>query len=307
MRHGVSRTRQAAAAARQRVRRRCVETDHASRRPKLCRHAARVLGGGAESGVRAYRRRGGKSAAASRAERAVADVSPARGSARGAWMQSAALSAAMRPASDLNPARRMCSSRRSAALTRCLGRGDGGGGERKSARRRRLTPRRHRALVGGALGLVREDGGGGAVTRRLCVARPARELECACVEMRLHVGDRDAGGDAAHEREEEEVGGLRGDVVWLLCLCQLLRLLDKLGAEEGRVIKEALGVRAGRRRAAPRLQRLLQRAQAAREAPARQRASVAKGGRRAVLADSVAECVAVRVDGHTAEPLPRAR
>mmetsp|Transcript_4052 Transcript_4052/g.12985 ORF Transcript_4052/g.12985 Transcript_4052/m.12985 type:complete len:283 (-) Transcript_4052:1033-1881(-) len=236
-----------------------------------------------------------------------AECVPARGSARGAWMQSAALSAAMRPASDLNPARRMCSSRRSAALTRCLGRGDGGGGERKSARRRRLTPRRHRALVGGALGLVREDGGGGAVTRRLCVARPARELECACVEMRLHVGDRDAGGDAAHEREEEEVGGLRGDVVWLLCLCQLLRLLDKLGAEEGRVIKEALGVRAGRRRAAPRLQRLLQRAQAAREAPARQRASVAKGGRRAVLADSVAECVAVRVDGHTAEPLPRAR
>ena len=114
------------------------------------------------------------------------------------------------------------------------GRGRGGGGERKSARRRRLTPRRHRALVGGALGLVREDGGGGAVTRRLCVAsagarsheymsssprlailprrlcvaRPARELEGARVEMRLHVGDRDAGGDAAHEREEEEVGGL---------------------------------------------------------------------------------------------------
>jgi len=51
--HGVSRTRQPAAAARQRVRRRCVETDHASRRPRLCRHAARILGSGAESGVRA--------------------------------------------------------------------------------------------------------------------------------------------------------------------------------------------------------------------------------------------------------------
>ena len=132
--HGVSRTRQPAAAARQRVRRRCVETDHASRRPRLCRHAARILGSGAESGVRAYRRRGGKSAAASRAERAVADVSPARGSARGAWTQSAALSAAMRPASDLNPARRMRSNRRSAALTGCLGRGDGGGGGSSAVR-----------------------------------------------------------------------------------------------------------------------------------------------------------------------------
>ena len=131
-------------------------------------------------------------------------------------------------------------------------------------------------------------------------------LERSPVKMAFDVAQCHSSGNAASHHEVHHVCGLGGDVVRVLCLHQLLRLLEELLLQEAGVVEEPLRVRAGRSRSKSVLQDRLQFVHSMLVTPAGASVQVAEGGRRAMLDDGEAKSVAIAVGSYRQELLVHA-